>query len=250
MDLTTLTPLQALVVVLAGVVAGFVNSLAGGGSLMAIAALLFIGLPSPVANATNRVTIVLQNAVSVNRFRRAGLLDFRDSLEAVLPAALGAVAGTLIAVEISEEIFDIALAIVLVLVVITVFLPAPKQKRVTSVHPFVRWIFFFFVGIYGGFVQSGVGFLLIAAISLSRGLDLVATNAIKVSVVIVFGAISLTIFAWNGMVVWSAGLLLGAGTMIGAWIGVHSAIRHGAGFVRWVVVASAVAAALRLVGVL
>jgi uncharacterized membrane protein YfcA len=189
-------------------------------------------------------------------------------------------------VEVSERIFDIALAIVLVLVVITVFLPAPgaaagagagagaaagagagaaagagaeaerpanlvaRRDRASLFRTVRQWVLFFFAGIYGGFVQSGVGFLLIAVISLSRGLDLVATNAIKVSVVIVFGAISLAIFAWNGMVVWSAGLLLGAGTMIGAWIGVHSAVRHGAGFIRWVVVASAGAAALRLLGVL
>lgn len=256
MDISSITILQAAVIFAAGVVAGFVNSLAGGGSLIAIASLLFLGLPSPIANATNRVAIVLQNSVSVRAFRRAGLLDFRHTLQAIVPAGLGAVAGTLIAVEVSERIFDIALAVVLVLVVITVFIPAPKagsrrlHSRSKGASAILRGLAFFLTGLYGGFVQSGVGFLLIAVVSLIHESDLVATNAIKVSVVMAFGAISLAIFAFHGMVVWSAGLLLGAGTMAGAWIGVHAALRHGAGFVRWVIVASAGAAALRLLGVL
>lgn len=255
MDWSTISLLQASAVLVAGIAAGFVNALAGGGSLMAIASLLVIGLPSPVANATNRVAIVMQNAVSVRRYHRAGVLEFGDSLGAALPAALGAAVGAFTAVEVPERVFDIALAVVLVLVVVTVFLPQPAARR-TEEHPVQRGtggvvgrsLLYFLVGIYGGFVQSGVGFLLIATITMTRGFDLVRANALKVSIVIVFGAISLAIFAVNGMIVWSAGLLLAAGTMIGAWLGVHAAVTHGSGFVRWVVVASAGAAALRLLG--
>ncbi len=270
MDLSSISLLQAVVVFVAGIGAGFVNSMAGGGSLMAIAALLFIGMPSTIANATNRVAIVMQNSVSVGRFRRAGLLDLRDTMTAVVPASLGAIVGTLIAVEIPEQIFDIALAVVIVLVLITVFLPSPGSRSNSRpnadsdtdfdatlpalsrsrpvLFAIAQGTAFFVVGIYGGFVQSGVGFLLLAVIRWIRGYDLVASNAVKVSIVVVFGAISLAIFAVNGMVVWSAGILLGLGTMVGAWLGVHLAIRHGSGFVRWVVVLSALAAALRLLG--
>lgn len=256
MDISTITLVQAALVFAAGIAAGFVNSLAGGGSLIAIASLLFLGLPSPIANATNRVAIVLQNSVSVRAFRRAGLLDFRHTLQAVLPAGLGAVVGTLIAVEVPEGVFDVALAIVLILVVITVFLPPPKRVTGTfrSMSPrtarLVQGAAFFCTGVYGGFVQSGVGFLLIVVVSMIHESDLVASNAIKVSVVLAFGTISLAIFAFHSMVVWSVGLLLAAGTMVGAWIGVHAALRHGTGFVRWVIIASAGAAALRLVGIL
>lgn len=251
--------LEAGLVFLAGVATGFVNTLAGGGSLIAISALIFLGLPSPIANATNRVGIVFQGATGTWRYRRSGRLRLGEAVSAAVPAGLGAIVGVSLAVEVSERVFDVALGVVLVLVIATVFIPAPVGSegrfatlrnawsiRYPRTMAILRFAVFFVVGVYGGFVQAGVGFLLITAITFTMGHDLVTTNGIKVLVILVFATISLVVFSAHGMVAWVAGLLLALGTTAGSWIGVHASVKGGAGFIRWVVVLAAGAAAVRL----
>lgn len=227
------------------------NTLAGGGSLLTLPALIFLGLPSPVANGTNRVSVVMQTAVATGRFQRTGKLDIRSSGPAVVFSILGAIGGAFIAAELPEEVFDIALAVVLVLVVLTLFVRTPAGGEGATVGP--TWLqapVFFAIGVYGGFVQAGVGFLLISGVTWLLGLDLVRTNAVKVLIVLVYSVFALAIFAFYGQVVWLLGIVLGVGSMIGAWIGVHFAVKRGAGAVRWVIVAAVAASALRLLGVI
>ena len=242
---------EPLILLGAGVIAGFVNTLAGGGSLLTLPALIFLGLPSPVANGTNRISVVMQTAVATDRFRRKGKLEVRTSGLAVVSAIAGAILGAFIAAELPEEVFDIALAVVLVLVVLTLFVRTPAGGEATSaIGP--RWLqvpAFFAIGVYGGFVQAGVGFLLITGGTWLLGLDLVRTNATKVLVVMVYSLFALAIFTLYGQVVWVLGLVLGVGSMIGAWIGVHFAVKRGAKAVRWVIVAAVAASVLDLIGV-
>ena len=80
-------------VVAAGFAAGFINTLAGSGSLITLPLLIFIGLPATVANGTNRVAVFLQTAVAVNRFRQSGIMDFRRGFQLTVPAILGAILG-------------------------------------------------------------------------------------------------------------------------------------------------------------
>lgn len=273
-----LGPLQLSILVVAGIIAGFINTLAGGGSLLTLPALIFLGLPSPIANGTNRVSVILQNTTSVWRFHRAGKLDVRTALIASLPAMVGAIIGALVAVELPEEVFDIALGVVIVLVVAQMLIPKRKPRRqppVTGdgadgvgsgteasatestgddVHrapsSWVQAILFFFIGIYGGFIQAGIGFLLISTITMAFGTDLIRTNAIKVTIVGALTLVALAIFAVNGSVVWSAGLILAVSSSIGAWLGVRFAIKRGAKAIRWVVIIAAGASALRLFGII
>jgi uncharacterized membrane protein YfcA len=232
-------------------VAGFVNTLAGGGSLLTLPALIFLGLPSPVANGTNRVAILMQNAVSTLRFRRQGMLEIRSSGPAVASAIAGAVLGAFIAAELPEEVFDIALAVVLVLVVLTLFIrkPVPGDDAFSARSIRLQIPIFFVIGVYGGFIQAGVGFLLITGITWLLGMDLVRTNATKVLIILVYSLFALAIFTIYGQVVWLLGLILGVGNMVGAWIGVRFAVKRGAKAVRWVIVAAVAASALRLLGV-
>lgn len=249
MDLSEIGKL--LLLVLAGGVAGFVNTLAGGGSLLTIPALIFLGIPSPVANGTNRVAILLQNLVSSGRFKQKGELDPRDAIYTAVPGLFGAVVGALIASNLSQAVFDTVLGVVLILVMFTLFLKKPDgsaELKGWKRSPWVRIPVFFLIGIYSGFIQAGVGFLLISAITLLLGYDLVRTNAVKVLVILIFMTVSLVVFTIYGKVLWHYGLLLAVGTMIGAWIGVNFAVTKGAGAVRWVVVAAVVLSALRLFG--
>ncbi len=242
---------EPLILLVAGLIAGFVNTLAGGGSLLTIPALIFLGLPSPVANGTNRVAVLMQNTVSAGRFYSQGKLDVRASVAPTVAAMAGAIVGAFIAAELPEEIFDIALAVVLVLVVVTLFIrkpvPGDEDFKVRSV--WLQVPIFFVIGVYGGFIQAGVGFLLITGITWLLGLDLVKTNGTKVFIIFFYSILALIIFTLYGQVVWLLGLILGVGNMAGAWIGVRFAVKRGAKAVRWVIVAAVAASALRLVGV-
>ncbi len=244
--------MQLVLLVLAGVVGGFINTLAGGGSLLTIPALLFLGVPAQVANGTNRVAILLQTAVSSWRFHKKGVIDHRQAVRILIPGLLGAILGALIAVEIPPEVFDYALGTVLILVLVTLFIPRSFLEKVStqSMPEWLRLLLFFAIGLYGGFIQAGVGFLLISGIVVTLGLDLVKTNALKVLVILFQTIVALIVFSLYGSVIWIAGLLLAVGTTTGAWIGVHFAVTRGAKAVRWIVVIAAVVSALRLFGVI
>ena len=243
----------------AGVIAGFINTLAGGGSLLTIPALLFAGLPSTVANATNRVAVVMQSAAGAARFRQRGVFTLRESAPMLLPAFVGSVAGALIAAEIDPRVFDIVLGIVLLLMLATLFFrpadvtgdadDASGSDRSRIRRPLLTVASFFAIGFYGGFVQAGVGFLLIVGIQGLFGFDLVKTNALKLLVVALYSVFALGIFAFYGQVLWLHGVVLGLGNVAGALIGVRFAMRRGTAAIRWVIVAAVVLTALKLFGV-
>ncbi len=247
-----MTIYSILFLVLAGVLAGFINTLAGGGSLLTIPALIFAGLPSPVANATNRVAVLLQNGMATVQFQRKGQLDLKEGILLGLPALVGSIGGAFLAVDINEALFDKILGVVLILILVTLFVkPSMWVEQTTKKLPlWLRIPVFFVIGIYGGFIQAGVGFLLLTALALAVGYDLVRSNALKVTIVLLFSAMSLLIFALSGKVVWLYGFILAAGNMTGAYIAVHFAVKRGAKQVRWVVVVAVAISALRLFGVI
>lgn len=232
--------------------AGFINTLAGGGSLLSIPALIFVGMPSPVANATNRVGIMLHNAVATRQFFRRGVLNVREGIVTALPALAGAAIGAVAAAELDESVFDIALGIILLIMLATLFLDprAFLEEREKKLPLFVEIPIFFLIGLYGGFVQAGVGLLIIAALTHLMGHELVRTNAQKVVIIFLLTALSLGIFAAYGMVEWVAGLVLAVGSMAGAAVGVHFAMKRGAKAVRWIVVVAVILSALSLFDVI
>ena len=201
------------VLFLAGIVAGTLNVIAGGGSFLTLPLLMLLGLPAGVANGTNRVGIVLQNVAAVGSFDRQGVLD-RGALKwAALPAALGAGLGTWGALVISDEAFKRVLAFLMIAVSLyTLWRPvrSPEDSADSAERsPWALSAVFFSIGIYGGFVQAGVGFFLLAGTTFA-GLDLVRGNAVKVLTVLTFSVVSLAIFATAGKVVWVMGLTLAA----------------------------------------
>ncbi len=251
MDWTEIGKLALLV--LAGGIAGFVNSLAGGGSLLTIPALLFLGIPSTVANATNRIAVLLQSLVGAERFRRKGQLDLGVAWQAAVPGLVGAIGGAFIAANLSDAVFNLVLGFVLILVLLTLFIRKPEgggERPSWTTSVWVRYSSFFLIGVYAGFIQAGVGFLLISAVSVLLGQDLIKTNATKLLVVVFFTILSLVVFAFYGKVLWHYGLLLGIGSMTGAWVGVNFAVKRGTGAVRWVIVATVALSSLRLFGIL
>ena len=250
-----LTWFDALALVAVGVVSGALNVLAGGGSFLALPLLIFLGLPPAVANGTNRVAIVVQNMGAVWRFRRHGLFDPSWIPLAAGPAALGGVLGTWAAIEIGDEAFRRVLAGLMVIATLWI-LWDPLSGRRGSLRAAPGGVpqggrraafvaAFFAVGLYGGFVQAGIGFLL-AAVATWAGLDLVRGNALKVLVVLLLTPISLAIFAWSGRVDWLVGLPLAAGHLLGALAGVRWTVLKGHVWIKRFLTATVIAFAIKL----
>jgi len=240
--------------ILAGTAAGFVNMLAGSGSLITLPALLFIGLPAGVANATNRVGVTLQNIVGTAGFYRQGRLDVRGALMFAIPTTIGSILGARIAVDINEAVFRRVLAVVMVIMLI-LMLVKPQRWVTGKVHTLtgritlIQALAFFAIGVYGGFLQAGVGIFLLVGLVLGPGYDVVQANAVKVAIVLALTLAALIVFQANAQVLWGPGLVLSVGNMFGAWLGTRFAVDKGTVWVRWFVIVVVVASVAQLLGV-
>jgi len=241
----------SLLLFLVGLVAGILNVIAGGGSLLTLPVMILLGLPPTVANGTNRVAILIQNVGASWSFHRRKLISKEWVLLAVPPAMVGVVLGTLGAVRIEDLAFQRILAVALVgAAAWSVWRPSspPEEGDVLPPTGGKRWAFaagFFLVGVYGGFIQAGVGFIILAVIS-AGGLDLIRGNALKVTLVLAFTPLALAIFAWSGKVDWGMGLALASGNFLGALLGVRLQVLKGQKWVRNVVTVTIVLFATRL----
>ena len=235
---------------LVGVIAGFLNVLAGGGSLLTLPLLIFFGLPAATANGTNRVAIFCQNVFAITGFKRQGVFPIRLALLCMPPALLGSYLGANLAISVDEMLFRRLLALIMVGVLLfMVFDPMKRFRRqempMTPMRTVVLIVSFFGVGVYGGFVQAGVGFLIITAL-LVHGLDLVRINAVKVLVIFAFTVVALGVFVWHGQVDYVLGLSLAAGNSLGGWIATHYAVKKGHDWIKRFVIVTVLVFAFRL----
>ena len=241
----------SLLLFLVGLIAGTLNVVAGGGSLLTLPVMIFLGLPPTVANGTNRLAILVESAAATWSFQRRGLIS-REWLVLALPAAItGAVIGTTVAMNIGDFVFQKILAVILVASAAwslwhrTEPIVAEDVCMPEGMRRFVFVAIFFLIGFYGGFIQAGVGFLILAATSFA-GLNLIRGNALKVVVVLAFTPLALALFAWGGKVDWAMGIALAAGNLLGGLAGVHLQILKGHMWVRNVVTVVIVLFAIRL----
>jgi uncharacterized protein len=240
---------QVFLVLGAGCIAGFINTVAGGGSLLTLPLLIFLGLPPSMANGTNRVAIFLQNVSAMTTFHRNGFRDYKIGLLYMLPALLGALIGAYLAIDISGELFNRILAIVMfVVLAFILFKPTQFLKKYRGLvgNKYFTLLVFFFVGLYGGFIQAGVGVIIMAALTLLTDFGLARINALKVFVVFFYTIIALGTFIWAGKVDWMIGLCLAAGNMTGAWLGAHFSVKKGDKWIKAVLVIMVSAFAIKL----
>ena len=240
--------IDAALVVGAGLVAGIVNAMAGGGSLLTVGLLnVFVGLPGLVANGTNRVGVLVQNASSVASYRKEGIRGFRRAVPVLVPVIAGSLLGSLLVSSVTDETFERIFGI---LMVPLLFLSLRSPKNVGSQinwHPLTTAVVFFGIGLYGGAFQAGVGLLIVVALSRS-GLDLVNANAVKVVVILVLTTIAVPVFVIRGQVDWGFAAVLAIGFAAGGWIGARVAVRGGERIIKPVLIAAVVALAGRMIG--
>ncbi|MEM1023708.1 MAG: sulfite exporter TauE/SafE family protein [Myxococcota bacterium] len=201
----------------AGLVAGVVNTLAGGGSFLTLPALIYFGLPADVANGTNRIGVLLQNTAAAAAFHRQGhvLLAWAPILWSCVGAAVGVTAAALIDAEILEPIFGALLILGLPLLFVRVA-DARGQRR-----PALEAFGLLGAGFYGGFIQAGVGVILLLILVGVRGIPVQNANPIKVLLVAIFTVPAVLVFTLQDKMDWLAGGILAAGTMVGAVLGAY-----------------------------
>lgn len=235
----------------AGLVAGTINAIAGGGSLLTLPLLIFIGLPPTVANATNRIGVFIGGIGATRSFHKRDLIPYDWIRMAIGPSFVGVLLGTWAAMEVGDVAFERILAGVLVLAAAYMIRrPAdpPEDGEAAKPRHERRWLLragFVGLGFYSGFIQAGVGFLFLALLS-GSGLDLVRGNAVKVLTILILALVSIPIFALGGMMDWTAGLLLAAGQYFGGVLGVHLQVLKGQAWVRNFLTVTIVLFALRL----
>lgn len=222
---------QIIVLALAGVVAGWLNVMAGGGSLLTVPVMLFMDLPGPVANGTNRIAILAQNITAVYAFFRKGFSDFRLSMTLSLAASVGAAGGAMLGVKLEGEWFERVLALVMIAVMLIMAMGNGKAKATaTGGEPkrlLLGHLCMVGAGFWGGFIQIGVGFILMPILHRVMGLDLVRVNMYKVFVVLIYTIVALAVFASQLELMWWAGIGLAVGNSIGGWYGAHTTVNRG-----------------------
>lgn len=242
-------PIEALLLVAGGLAAGVVNTLAGGGSLLTVPLLTFVGLPGTIANGTNRVGIVIQNGVASWGFWREGVPGVRAAAPLVGPVALGALLGAYGISQVDDALFERLFGLVMLVLLVPTLRGggAGRELAATTMPSWLRTLLFFGIGLYGGAFQAGVGILLIYGISWS-GVDLVRTNSMKVVINFCFTLLVLPIFVFSNQIDWGAALVLGAGFAMGGLVGPRLAVRGGERLIRPVLGVSVVALAGRMLG--
>ncbi|MGF1867013.1 sulfite exporter TauE/SafE family protein [Enterovibrio norvegicus] len=228
-----------VLLIVLGFVAGIINTLAGGGSNLTIPALIVLGMPAEVANATNRVGVMMQSVSGVAGFRHHKRLDTSDLIPILIPTLLGGTIGASAAAWLPSSIIKpLLLGTMLLMAFIMLVKPslvAPEEatdiKKVADTP--ASWLSLGIAGFYGGFVQAGVGFVLLAALCGTLRYDLVRGNALKLVCTLAFTGVSLAIFVWQDLILWLPGLLLAIGSMFGAWIAVKFAVKANPNTLKW-----------------
>ncbi|MBI9032992.1 MAG: sulfite exporter TauE/SafE family protein [Bacteroidales bacterium] len=233
--------IEIIVLIVAGIAVGFINTLAGGATIISLSVLMFLGLPLNVANGTHRIAAAFQTMTSVSAFKREKVLDVKKGIAFGIPTIIGSIIGARIAIEINEAVFEKIVGVVMLLMIFLILYKPkywlnPNVELMKKPVSILQIILFFILGLYGGFIYVGIGYFLLATIVLSAGYDLVKANAIKVLIVLMYVPFSLAVYIWGDMVNYEYGLILAVGQVVGAYIGAKTAVSKGAGFIRWIMI--------------
>lgn len=244
--------LSTIILIIVGCIAGFINVNAGGGSTLTLPTLIFLGLDAAMANGTNRVAILIQNIAAIYSFKKEKYRQFRISLKLSILTLPGSIAGAIIAVTVSNELFETILGIIMIGIIITMIVPKKNfqyEDVMSGKIPISVYIAMFGIGFYGGFIQVGVGFLLMAALHYLMKLNLVYVNMHKVFIVLVYTIPALLIFILTYNIHWQYGISLAAGNALGGWWGAKMSVKKGDKFIKIVLITAVSIMSLKLLGV-
>lgn len=245
----------AITLVAVGILVGVINTFAGAAAAITISLYTALGLPITVANGTNRIPVLAQTMVTSFNFARQGLLDYKMGLRLGFPTVVGSIIGSLFASRVNVTVFTYMLTTVLVLLLVVLIFNPTKFTGASSLvaRRDIRWgdyAWFFVIGLYGGAVHIGVGYVILAVTIMGMGYDLLSANALKGFIVMLYIPFSLAIFMINGQVCYTYGLIHAVGNIIGAFLASRYASFIGMKVVRWLLIVMIVVAILDLYGLL
>ena len=241
-----------LLVLAIGVFTGFLNTLAGSGSLITLPLLIFLGLDANTANGTNRLALIMQTSTSVFTYKSQNLIKRDETIRFGIPAIIGSLVGAALAVITKPIVFNYIIAVLLIaMVILLAFNPQRwiKERKIecTKRRKTVQFFVFLLIGIYGGYIQASAGFFWLAALVLISGLDLFRANIYKNLIILIYMPFSFAVFAFSGQVNYFWGLLLGAGSVVGAYIGAKTSIKKGSNLIRYLLLLAVLASAIKLI---
>ena len=207
--------------VLAGVLAGIINTLAGSGSVITLSLLSFLELPVQIANGTNRIGIFFQSSTSSLKFYQKGQLSLKGKIWLLVLSGLGAVLGVYVASELEAKDFEIAVGFVFCILFFVILLKPENYIKDSSILKKILPVLFGLIGFYAGFIQAGAGLFMLAIMNAVWGKSFTQLNPIKVFIIFLINAIALSGYAFAGLVNWEFGISLAIGQIIGALIGVR-----------------------------
>ena len=244
-----------IILIISGIIVGFINTLAGGGTIISMSLFMLLGLPPVVANGTNRIPVILQNLVSVFNFYRDKRLDIKKAIYCTVPVIVGSLIGSNLSIVVSDDIFIIFFVVIMVSMLILMFLNPDKwlkgdeNKMNTPVSP-LQLFLYFLIGIYAGFIHIGMGYFVLAVLVLMGGYNLLRANAMKSFIVLCYTPFSLIFFMYYGKINYEFGFIHAIGNMIGAYVASKWAVKWGMNFIRWVVVVFVVISCLHVLKVI
>lgn len=249
-----MTIIEAILLVVGGFLAGVINTLAGNGSAITLTVLMATGLDANTANATNRIGVLVQTFTSVfslRRTKRTAML-VQEGVWYFWPTIIGSIIGALLAVNIDKDILKIIIGIFMFFLLITLLLK-PKKWLIntdTSKHKKtpLNFILFLLIGMYGGFIQMGIGIMILSTLVLLAHYSLKDANIIKMWVAFIMIIPAFFIFLWKGNIEWMHGIVLASGAMVGARIGARYVLYHPKAneWIRYVLIGIIIVAILRI----
>lgn len=237
--------LQLAILFVTGLFAGFINVMSAGGSMLSVPMLIFLGLDPNTANGTNRIAIFLQNVSGILTFKSKGAIAAKESLFFAVWTIPGAILGSWIAVKIDPTVFQIILAAIMIISVLALFMPKKKAeqksggfRKIFQNNPLIKKIAtaigMFIIGLYGGFIQIGVGFLFLVILYRILDISLVKSTVHKVFIILIYTTPALIIFILAGNVDFKLGLFLALGNSAGAYIAAHVTLKEsGESWIKW-----------------
>ena len=232
---------KVIVLILAGLAGGTINVLAGGGSVITVPVMIFLGVPGPIANGTNRLPILAHNISACATYLRHGVPRIGMIFSLSLCAIPGAVVGATVGVKIPAETFNLLLAGIMGLVLLMMLRSGGTDTDINASDISRRrliWghVLMVLAGFWGGFIQIGMGFVLLPILNRVLGLDLVTANIHKVFIILTYTLAALMVFGSQLELLWWVGAIMAIGNALGGWLGARLTLAGGQGLIRKVVV--------------
>ena len=239
---------EAALLIVGGVFAGAINTVAGGGSMLTVPLLVLAGVPGNSANGSNRIGVMASNLSATASFRRLGVDGLQHAVPVLVPVVAGSLVGSLAISRLTDDTFETVFGLIMIpLIIVSIRKPKFREDGARWSRP-VTYAVFFAIGMYGGAIQAGMGLVLLAALT-RAGYDLVTANSMKVIIILAVTVTAIPVFVAQGQVDWIPALILAVGFTIGGSLGAHVAVRGGERVIRIVMVVAALALAARLLGV-